>query len=44
VIVTPHISAVTGVDEAVNGFLAVLEDIDQGRQQICHAVDVSRGY
>ncbi|MFC5448655.1 D-2-hydroxyacid dehydrogenase [Paenibacillus aestuarii] len=44
VVVTPHISAVTGLDEAVNGYLAVLEEIDQGQQRVSYAVDVSRGY
>ncbi|MCY9661608.1 D-2-hydroxyacid dehydrogenase [Paenibacillus chondroitinus] len=44
VTITPHISAVTGVDEAMDGLLAVLEDMDNGLERIRHSVDVSRGY
>ncbi|MEC0267843.1 D-2-hydroxyacid dehydrogenase [Paenibacillus anseongense] len=44
VTITPHISAVTGVDEAMDGLLAVLEDMDSGQERIRHSVDVSRGY
>lgn len=44
VIVTPHISAVTGVDEAIDGLLAVLGEMDNGQARISQSVDVQRGY
>ncbi|OAS15771.1 D-2-hydroxyacid dehydrogenase [Paenibacillus oryzisoli] len=44
VVITPHISAVTGVDEAIEGLLEVLEEMDHGGERISHSVDVSRGY
>lgn len=44
VVITPHISAVTGVDEAIEGLLAVLEEMAHGPERISHSVDVSRGY
>ncbi|SDP17015.1 Phosphoglycerate dehydrogenase [Paenibacillus sp. yr247] len=44
VIITPHISAVTGLDEAMDGLLSVLGEIDSGQERISHSVDVSRGY
>ncbi|MDR6550134.1 D-2-hydroxyacid dehydrogenase [Paenibacillus qinlingensis] len=43
VVITPHISAVTGVEEAIEGLLAVLEGVDRG-QEISQSVDVIRGY
>lgn len=44
VVVTPHISAVTGLDEAMDGFLAVLGNIESGQERMIHSVNVSRGY
>lgn len=44
VVITPHISAVTGVDEAINGLLAVLSEMDSGQERISQSVDVNRGY
>lgn len=44
VAITPHISAVTGLDEAMDGLLAVLGEMDSGQEHISHSVDVSRGY
>ncbi|MCY9664327.1 D-2-hydroxyacid dehydrogenase [Paenibacillus alginolyticus] len=44
VVITPHISAVTGLDEAMDSLLAVLGEIDSGQERISHSVDVSRGY
>ncbi|REE80176.1 phosphoglycerate dehydrogenase-like enzyme [Paenibacillus taihuensis] len=44
VIITPHISAVTGVDEAVDGFLTVLNYLERGEEQLSQAVNISRGY
>lgn len=44
VVITPHISAVTGVDEAIEGLLAVLGEMDSGHERISQSVDVKRGY
>ncbi|MGO4498360.1 D-2-hydroxyacid dehydrogenase [Paenibacillus sp. 2RAB27] len=44
VVITPHISAVTGVDEAIEGLLAVLGEIDNGQERVSQSVDVQRGY
>ncbi|WNR45368.1 D-2-hydroxyacid dehydrogenase [Paenibacillus roseipurpureus] len=44
VVITPHISAVTGLEEAMDGLLAVLREIDSGLERISHSVDVCRGY
>jgi D-2-hydroxyacid dehydrogenase (NADP+) len=44
VVITPHISAVTGVDEAIDGLLAVLGEMDRGQERISQSVDVERGY
>ncbi|NOU68967.1 D-2-hydroxyacid dehydrogenase [Paenibacillus sp. LMG 31461] len=44
VVITPHISAVTGVDEAIEGLLAVLGEMDSGQKRVSQSVDVQRGY
>lgn len=44
VVVTPHISAITGLDEAIDELLAVLGEMDSGQKLSRHAVDVNRGY
>lgn len=44
VVITPHISAVTGVDEAIEGLLAVLGEMDNGQEKVSQSVDVKRGY
>ncbi|OCT16603.1 dihydrofolate reductase [Paenibacillus pectinilyticus] len=44
VVITPHISAVTGLDEAIDSLLAVLGEMDSGQERISNSVDVNRGY
>ncbi|NQX58143.1 D-2-hydroxyacid dehydrogenase [Paenibacillus qinlingensis] len=44
VVITPHISAITGVDEAIEGLLEVLGEMDSGQERISQSVDVKRGY
>lgn len=44
VVITPHISAITGLDEAIDELLVVLGEIDRGQELIRYAVDVNRGY
>ncbi|MDR6881387.1 D-2-hydroxyacid dehydrogenase [Bacillus sp. 3255] len=44
VVITPHISAITGLDEAVDGYLSVLRELENGQERVSHSVDVSRGY
>lgn len=43
-IITPHISAVTGVNEAIGGFLSALRELEGGETQLSQAVNISRGY
>ena len=44
VIVTPHISAITGVDEAVDCFLKTLTSIENGTTTLNNIVDAVKGY
>ncbi|MFH5184426.1 D-2-hydroxyacid dehydrogenase [Paenibacillus sp. TAB 01] len=44
IIVTPHISAVTGPEEAAADFLKVLDGVDKGMPPKEHLVDLQQGY
>ncbi|MNY46388.1 Glyoxylate/hydroxypyruvate reductase A [compost metagenome] len=44
VVITPHISAVTGIEEAMESFFAVVGELDSGQERISYSVDIRRGY
>lgn len=44
IIITPHISAVTSPEEAVDCFLSTLKNVDQERFPLINQVEIDKGY
>ena len=44
ILITPHISAITSPEEAVDCFLNTLENVDQDRFPLINQVEVDKGY
>jgi D-2-hydroxyacid dehydrogenase (NADP+) len=44
IIITPHISAITSVEEAIECFMVTLEAVENNRHPICNEVTTTKGY
>ena len=44
VVITPHISAITSVEEGIECFVKTLQQLESGEGDLANKVDVTKGY